>query len=73
MSCHVLCESVAPTHDDEEHDEPELERALAAEPVADRAGGEQQAREHERVGGDHPLQLRLAWRGARATAWGSRR
>ena len=73
MSCHVLCESVAPTQDDEEDHQPELQRTLAAEPVADRAGGEQQAREHERVRRDHPLQLRLAWRGARATASGSRR
>ena len=35
-------------------DEPELERALAAEPVADRAGREEQAREHERVGRRRP-------------------
>jgi hypothetical protein len=42
---------------DQEHDESELERALAAESVADRAGGEEQAREHERVRGDDPLQL----------------
>ena len=43
----------------QEDDEPELQRALASEAVADRAGGEQQAGEHERVGGDDPLQLRV--------------
>ena len=43
---------------DEEPDQAELQRALAAEAVADRAGGEQQAGEHERVGRDDPLELR---------------
>ena len=43
---------------DEEADQPELQRALATEPVAERAGREQQAGEHERVRGDDPLQLR---------------
>ena len=51
---------------DEEHDQPELQRALAPEPVAERAGREEQAGEHERVGGDDPLQLR--GRGVRARA-----
>ena len=41
---------------DEEQHEPGLERSLAAVAVADRAGGEQQAGEHQRVGVDHPLQ-----------------
>ena len=41
---------------DEEQQEAGLEGALAAEPVADGAGGEQQAGEDERVGVDHPLQ-----------------
>ena len=45
-------------HAEEEADEPELQRALAPEPVAERAGSEEQPREHERVGGDDPLQLR---------------
>ena len=44
---------------DEEDQQAELQRALAAEAVAERAGGEQQAGEHERVDGDHPLQLRF--------------
>ena len=39
--------------------EAELQRALAAEAVAERAGREQQAGEHERVDGDDPLELRL--------------
>ena len=47
----------------EDH-EPDGERALAAVAVAERAGGEQQAREHERVGVDDPLQVADA--GARA-------
>src|SRR5205085_984618 len=41
-----------------EDGEAERERALAAEAVAERAGGEQQAREDEHVGVDDPLQLR---------------
>ena len=40
-----------------EDDEAEGERALAPEPVAEAAGGEQQAGEHERVGVDHPLEV----------------
>ena len=40
-----------------EHDHAELQRALAAEAVTEAAGGEQQAREHERVRVDHPLEL----------------
>ena len=40
-----------------EHDQAELQRAAPAEPVAEAAAGEQQAREHERVRVDHPLQL----------------
>ena len=44
---------------DEEQHEPELQRALAAEAVAERAGREQQPGEHERVDRDDPLQLRL--------------
>ena len=39
----------------EEHREAGLQRALAAVPVADRAGGQQQAGEHQAVGIDHPL------------------
>ena len=39
---------------DEEDDEAELQRALAPEAVAERAGREQQAGEHERVDGDRP-------------------
>ena len=40
-----------------EHDHAELQRARAAEAVAEAARGEQQAREHERVRVDHPLEL----------------
>ena len=39
-------------------DEAELEGALAAEAVADGAGGEEHAGEDQRVGVDHPLQRR---------------
>ena len=42
---------------DGEDDEADLQRALAAEAVAERAGGEEQAGEDERVGVDDPLQL----------------
>ena len=40
-----------------EHDEADGQRALAAEPVTEAAGGEEQAGEHERVRVDHPLQV----------------
>ena len=53
-----------------EHHEPELQRAAPAEPVTEAAGGEQQAREHERVGVDDPLQLAVASRRGRATSVG---
>ena len=59
MSCHISRGLGRERGGDEEADEPELQRALAPEPVADRAGGEEQAGEHERVGGDDPLELRL--------------
>ena len=36
---------------------PTVERALATEAVTQAAGGEEQAREHERVRVDHPLQV----------------
>ena len=42
----------------EEHEQPDLQRALAAVPVADGAGGEQEPGEHQGVGVDHPLELR---------------
>ena len=58
MSCHISVDSDAERGGDEEADQPELQRTLASEPVTERAGREQQAREHERVGGDDPLQLR---------------
>ena len=41
------------------NDEAELQRRAAAEAVAERSRGEQQAREHEGVRVDHPLQLRV--------------
>ena len=44
---------------EEERREAELERALAPEAVAERARGEEQAREHEGVRRHHPLELRL--------------
>ena len=56
-----------------EHHQAELQRAAPAEAVAEAAGGEQQAGEHERVGVDHPLQLAVAWRRGRRRSWGSRR
>ena len=57
ISCHIAVEADASSGADQEADEAELQRALAPEPVADRAGGEQQPGEHQRVGGDDPLQL----------------
>ena len=42
---------------DGEHDEADLQGALAAEAVAEAAGRQQQAGEHERVGVDDPLDL----------------
>jgi len=44
---------------DEEEHETELERALAPEAVAERAGREEQTGEDERIDGDDPLQLGL--------------
>ena len=57
MICHisVACDAAAAPH--EERREPELERALPPEAVAERAGGEQQTREHEGVRRDDPLEL----------------
>ena len=40
-----------------EHREPGEQRAAAAEAIPERAGQQQQSREHEGVGVDHPLQL----------------
>ena len=59
MSCHIAVDADASAAPTRKHDEAELQRALAAEAVAERAGREQQAGEHERVDGDDPLQLRL--------------
>ena len=71
MSCHISVGERGRRSDaDEEDDQAELQRALAAEAVAERAGGEQQPGEHERVGGDDPLQLRLGGAAARATSVG---
>ena len=56
-----------------EHRHAELQRAAAAEPVTEAAGGEQQAREHERVGVDDPLELAVARVEVVARASGSRR
>ena len=42
---------------DAEDGQADGEEAVATEPVAEAAGGEQQAGEHERVGVDDPLQL----------------
>ena len=58
---------------EEEADEPELQRALAAEPVADRAGGEQQAGEHQRVRRRRPTAAGTSSRRGPRTASGSRR
>ena len=51
----------------EEH-EAELQGALAAEAVAEGAGGEQQPGEDQRVGVDHPLQRRWSRRRVRGPA-----
>ena len=59
ISCHIAVDSDASAGADEEQHQPELQRALAPEAVAERAGREQQAGEHERVARDDPLQLRL--------------
>ena len=40
-----------------EHSKPREQRAAAAEAIPERAGQQQQPREHERVRVDHPLQL----------------
>ena len=56
-----------------EHDQPDDQRPLAAVLVAEPAGGEEQAGEHEQVGVDDPLQLAGRWRRARATARAGRR
>ena len=58
---------------DEEQHEPELQRALAAVAVAERARREQQAGEHERVARHDPLQLRLGRVQVARRAWGARR
>ncbi len=59
MICHISVGLRRGGRADEERREAELERALPPEAVAERAGGEQQAREHERVRRDDPLELRL--------------
>ena len=57
---------------DAEHDEADEQHLLAAEPVAEQAGGEQQPGEDERVGVDRPLQLALGGAEAgRARGWRS--
>ena len=56
----------------EDH-EPDLQRAAATEPVAQAAGGEEQAGEHERVRVDHPLQLAVRGVEVADDASGSRR
>ena len=56
-----------------EDDEPDLERAPAAEPVTEAAQREQQAGEHERVRVDHPLQLAVRRVELARRASGSRR
>ena len=55
MIAAALCENAANSEPAEEDGEAGLQRALAAVPVADGAGGQQQAGEHEPVGIDHPL------------------
>ena len=59
ISCHIAVDMRREPGADEEQHQPELQRALAPVPVAERAGREQQPGEHERVDGDDPLQLRL--------------
>ena len=56
-----------------EEAEPGGEDRLAADAVADRAGGQEQRREGERVRVDDPLQLRLRGAGARARSRAARR
>ena len=62
MSCHIAVDADASAAPTRKPTQAELQRALATEAVAERAGREQQAGEHERVRGDHPLQLRRRWR-----------
>ena len=50
---------------DAEQRQADGEEPVATEAVAEASGGEQQAREHERVGVDDPLQLARAWRRGR--------
>ena len=56
-----------------EHGEPDEQRALAAEAVAEAAGGEHQPGEDEVVGVDDPLQLAWSWHRARGRASARRR
>ena len=56
-----------------EHRHAELQRAAPPEPVTQAPGREQQAREHERVGVDDPLELAVARVEVVARASGSRR
>ena len=57
----------------EEQDEAGLQGALAAEAVAEGAGGEQHPGEHEGVGVDHPLEVGGGGVEVRGPAWGWRR
>ena len=52
---------------------PREQRAPASEAIPERAGQEQQPREHERVRVDHPLELGSRPPPGRAPAWGARR
>ena len=58
---------------DSEHRKPREQRAPASEAIPERAGQEQQSREHEGVRVDHPLQLAHVRVRGRAPAWGARR
>ena len=58
ITCVALGRQPAEQRADGEHDEAADERPLAAEAVAEGAGGEQQPGEQDGVGVDDPLELR---------------
>ena len=73
MSCAASPDSARATEPSAEDDQPGGQGALAAEAVAEAAGGQQQPGEHEHVGVDDPLQLARGWRRDRRATWAGRR
>ena len=58
---------------DQEQEQPGLQGALAAEPVTEGAGREEHPGEDQRVGVDHPLQVRRAGVEVEGEPWAGRR